>query len=405
MSSLPLEMRLQRAPELRLHVKRDRTIEITGHAGQVLRGGRHTLAVLDAFFGPTKIGAAIERLTSWVSNEYDSAELCETISDLLSVGALVDPGHIVARITPRARTFSGMPVHILMLNDRVRTTRMIAAINAVVQAGDVVVEVGTGTGVLAVAAARAGARHVYAIECGAMASVAREMVQANGLADRVTVIGSLSSDVTLPEKADVFVSETIGNAAFDENILTISRDALVRHLKPNARMIPSELILFGLPVQAPAEWIAQHRVLEEPVATWREWYGIDFSSLMAPRPGLRDEGKLMKLPKPEWPTLGKPVRLAGAKFGPDTGVEMATTNTITATREGELNALIVFFEAILAPRMTLSTDPRQPHIDFPANWYNPVWLVSPLQLCVRDKVRVEFAWEECGSHFWNVFQV
>ena len=109
-----------------------------------------------------------------------------------------------------------------------------------------VVEVGTGTGVLAIAAARAGARHVYTIEGGAMAPVAREVIRTNGVADRVTVVEGWSTEVTLPERGSVFVSETIGNLAFDE-LIAIARDAVRRHLEPGARMIPQQLRLWRCP--------------------------------------------------------------------------------------------------------------------------------------------------------------
>ncbi|MBI5307726.1 MAG: 50S ribosomal protein L11 methyltransferase [Planctomycetes bacterium] len=45
-----------------------------------------------------------------------------------------------------------------------------------------------GTGVLAVAAARAGARHIYAIESTGIAKIAKEVFAANSLAEKITLI-------------------------------------------------------------------------------------------------------------------------------------------------------------------------------------------------------------------------
>ena len=62
---------------------------------------------------------------------------------------------------------------------------------------------GTGSGILAILAAQAGARKVYAVEATDMAAHARELVQANGVADRVEVIQGTVEEITLPEEGKV----------------------------------------------------------------------------------------------------------------------------------------------------------------------------------------------------------
>ena len=101
-------------------------------------------------------------------------------------------------------------MHIAMLNDRRRTASFLAAIRRVVRPGDVVVDVGTGTGVLAIAAAQAGAARVYAVEATGIGKLAEANFRANGLQDRITLVPGWSMQVTLPERADVLVSEVIG---------------------------------------------------------------------------------------------------------------------------------------------------------------------------------------------------
>ena len=64
---------------------------------------------------------------------------------------------------------------------------------------------------LAAASAQAGAKHVYAVECSDIAHTAREIVAANGYADRITVIKGKVEEVQLPvDKVDVIVSEWMG---------------------------------------------------------------------------------------------------------------------------------------------------------------------------------------------------
>ena len=133
--------------------------------------------------------------------------------------------------------------HHSMLVDRIRVEAFMRAILATVQPGDVVVDIGTGTGILSAFAAIAGARQVYAIEREPIIDVAREIVERNGLSDRVTFLEGSSLDIELPERGDVLVSETIGNAAYDEGITRWYRDAKDRLLVDGAAVIPRQLDL------------------------------------------------------------------------------------------------------------------------------------------------------------------
>ena len=97
-----------------------------------------------------------------------------------------------------------------MLADPERTQAYLGAIAAAVRPGDVVVEIGTGAGFFAVAAARAGARRVYAIECSDVADVARELVADNGYADIVEVLHGDALTLSLPERGDVLIEDLRG---------------------------------------------------------------------------------------------------------------------------------------------------------------------------------------------------
>ena len=92
-------------------------------------------------------------------------------------------------------------------------------------ATDVVVDIGTGTGILATCAALSGARRVHAIESSAIADAAEQVFEKNGVADRVNLVRERSTRVTLPERGDLLVTETIGNDLLDEHLLAIVSDA------------------------------------------------------------------------------------------------------------------------------------------------------------------------------------
>ena len=93
--------------------------------------------------------------------------------------------------------------HRYMLHDRVRNEVFRRAIFAAVKPGHVVMDMGAGSGILSVFAARAGARKVYAIERTTIAEFAQEILEANGVEDRVEIIQSDVESVELPEKVDV----------------------------------------------------------------------------------------------------------------------------------------------------------------------------------------------------------
>lgn len=229
------------AADLRLRRQDDGRLAIEVAEKEAWVDGPEVLEILGAFARPVTLAEGLKRLAARAVSGIDWAARADTVRRLVESGVLVERSTGPARIKAGTLGFGGAPMHVRMLNDRVRTSRLLAAIKAEVRPGDVVVEIGTGTGVLAVAAAQAGARQVYAIEAGPLAAVAREFVRANGVADRVTIVEGWSQAVTVPERGDVFVSETIGNAGFDENLIEIARDAMGRLLKPGARMIPRRL--------------------------------------------------------------------------------------------------------------------------------------------------------------------
>ncbi|MEE9382774.1 MAG: 50S ribosomal protein L11 methyltransferase [Nannocystaceae bacterium] len=156
-----------------------------------------------------------------------------------------------------------------MLSDGVRMQAYRRAIEAVVQPNDVVVDLGAGTGIMSLIAARAGAAHVYAIEQSDAIDLARRTASANGLADRITFVQGVSREVTLPVRANVLLSETLGSFGLDENTLEFTMDARDRFLRPQARLLPCGLQTFVAPVE-----LAAHR---RKIAFWREIEGFDFS--------------------------------------------------------------------------------------------------------------------------------
>ena len=134
--------------------------------------------------------------------------------------------------------YAEFEVHRTMICDRVRTGAFRRAIDSVVRPGDIVLDVGAGSGILSVFAARAGAARVYAVERTSAAVLAQELAAANGVAEIVQVIHGDVIDVELPERVDVIVSEWLGGFGIDEGMLVPVIVARDRWLKPGGVMIP-----------------------------------------------------------------------------------------------------------------------------------------------------------------------
>lgn len=156
--------------------------------------------------------------------------------------ALSEPGS-EPYILARELLSCGVPRwHFIIVRDRARNQAYEAALRRAIRPGCKVLEIGTGTGLLAMMAARAGAASVVTCEMKpAVARAAREVIAANGLADRITVVTGHSSSLTAADiggRADILVSEIVSNDLLGEGALPAHAHALAELLKPDAIVIP-----------------------------------------------------------------------------------------------------------------------------------------------------------------------
>jgi len=124
------------------------------------------------------------------------------------------------------------------LFDTKRTNTFMEAINEVVRPGDVVVDAGSGSGVLSLFAARAGAKKVYCIEASQrFIAIIKKNAELNNYQDVLEVIHADATTVTLPEQVDVIISELLSTGLFYEPETEVLNH-LRQYLKPNGRIIP-----------------------------------------------------------------------------------------------------------------------------------------------------------------------
>jgi predicted RNA methylase len=282
--------------------------------------------------------------------------------------------HVLKQILT-ADYFAGSGPHENMLMDKVRCEAYRAALAQMVRPGDIVVDLGAGTGLLSFLAVQAGARHVYAIEMSGIADLAAQLIEANNLRDCITLIRGNSRNIRLPERGDLLVTETLADCGFDnENIIGYTADARRRLLKPGARIIPESCDTFFMPIQSEEFGLGQFPA---------RLYDLDYTPFRLehyhkPLPVATNGKNLVELAEPVgcWH-----VDLLHATKAPGAG-----TIDFRIFRDGRLDGFLGWFETRLCPAVSLSNSPRLPATSWP-QLYFPV--VDQPRLCAGQNLRLE----------------
>lgn len=185
-------------------------------------------------------------------NALATARLCGVardkglLDDALALGLAAigqAPQDMHVRDVVRAALSANIPAfHAPMLHDHPRNRAYARAIARAVRPDMLVLEIGTGAGLLALMAARAGAIVVTCEANPMIAAAAREIVARNGMAERITVVAkpsdALEIGIDLPAPADMLIHEIFGDTLFGEGVVASVTDARSRLLKPDALVVP-----------------------------------------------------------------------------------------------------------------------------------------------------------------------
>ncbi|TXH02957.1 MAG: methyltransferase domain-containing protein [Nevskiaceae bacterium] len=168
---------------------------------------------------------------------------------------------------------SEIELHRKLLGDHARNDAFHAALQRVIRPGQTtVVDIGAGTGFLSFLARRLGAKQCTLIEYTDTLDLAEELARQNRIGD-LRFIKAHSAELAKPPKADVVISETLGNYALEENLLETLVDAR-RYLNKNGVIIPGRLRQYVAPVTSPR--------LQDEIDVWpRVGYDIDLSAARA----------------------------------------------------------------------------------------------------------------------------
>ena len=238
-----------------------------------------------------------------------------------------------------------LDIHRGLLQDRRRTNAFRDAIRRCVTPDSVVLDLGTGSGILALFAAEAGARRVFAIDATHSADLASFLTRHLGFGDRIQVFHEHSAKIELPEAADILVTETLGAFAFDERILSGVIDARARLLKPDAIIIPRRIELYLVPVDDASIYDAR-------IKWWSgKAYGFDFSPLAVFASNMIFVGSIER-----GSFLAAPKIVIDADLAAVNSADVSGRVHFTAARAGTLYGFAGWFRAELADGIELSNE-------------------------------------------------
>ncbi|KAJ2160270.1 Nuclear SAM-dependent mono-and asymmetric methyltransferase [Coemansia sp. RSA 552] len=172
-------------------------------------------------------------------------------------------------------SYAHFGIHEEMLKDEVRTMSYRDSImkNKHIFSGKVVLDVGCGTGILSMFAAKAGAKHVIGVDMSNIIDKAKLIVAENGLSDRVTLLKGKMEEVVLPfDKVDIIISEWMGYFLLYESMLDTVLLARDKYLKPDGKIFPDTATMV-------MSTIEDGEYKEDKLNFWDDVYGFKMSCI------------------------------------------------------------------------------------------------------------------------------
>ena len=284
-----------------------------------------------------------------------------------------------------------------MLADAPRMRFYEAAIARHIRPGCRVIDLGTGTGILAALAARAGAAKVYAIEHSEILTHAREIAVHNHVSN-VEFVSVHSTNFSLDAKVDVILHEQMGDGLFDEEMVANVADLRDRMLAPGGRILPDKFDLYCEPMTLNA-------VRRVPFLWEMNVLGYDYACMERHRPqepayyqrASSDPGLVDHFLGVPQPLLSIDLQTLNES---DLPLEIAFRRTVV--NAGRLDGYVVFFKAHVDDDLSLSSSPldpgRAPH------WGFRLLRTAHDMFEAGDEIEVRLAvgrWPDMDSWYWS----
>ncbi|KPA83698.1 arginine N-methyltransferase type III putative (PRMT7) [Leptomonas pyrrhocoris] len=263
------------------------------------------------------------------------------------------------RRVPTALVEAVNDFHFAMMNDTPRNEFYYNLLKRHIVPGESgVLEIGAGSGLLSMMAAKLDAKWVVAVEGSPeMAALARSNIATNGLQEKVKVLNMLSTELTprdLPEPPSILVSEIFGTLLLGESALDYIADARQRLLRPTTKILPQHAVQYAVPIQCEAL---------QQICTVSSWNGIDLSHVMA----LQDTTSVVftkqygfRMSSVPFTRLSEPIPLLTVDFAATkrSNFKKSYPIEVTATASGTAHAWLLYWIATDGEER-MSTDPAE----------------------------------------------
>jgi protein arginine N-methyltransferase 1 len=289
--------------------------------------------------------------------------------------------------------FADLYQHDRLLADQVRVEAYRCAIAKHVKPGDVVLDLGTGSGLLAMLAAKAGARKVYAIDHGPLIDAARAVAEDNGLStiefQRVN-----SRRFSCQEKLDVILQEQIGDALFEEQMVEHVADLHDRLLKPGGLILPGRFELFVDPIELRAS---------RPFAWQQEIAGLRFSALRSLVQEQPRTYRFKPLPPSDFAhflTRSEPVLRFDLRNVSGSDLPKQVIYQRPVATAGRFDGFCVHFRARFDDEIAFDTSPFGAH----TSWRNPLLRVETRQCAIGETIGLRLSvadWADPTTWCWE----
>lgn len=274
-----------------------------------------------------------------------------------------------------------------MVADRIRFDAYREALARTIKPGAAVLEIGSGAGVFAILAARLGARRVYSLEPANIIQLARDIAVANGMSDRIDFIQEMSTQVELPERADVIVSDLRGILPYLDHAIPSIVDARERLLAPGGVLIPQVDTVWGVPVEGSLCY-------ERNVAVWDAVDGIDCSAghRMSASNTYKFQGSAAE-------SLAEPVHLTTLDYRTVTDSRVRADGSWLIARDGTARGLCAWFDTELWEGIGFSNRLGGPEVLYGQLFFP---FEYPLQLGAGQGLRIRLSADLVGgAYVWR----
>ncbi|KAJ3334968.1 Protein arginine N-methyltransferase 1, partial [Kappamyces sp. JEL0680] len=243
-------------------------------------------------------------------------------------------------------SYSHFGIHEEMLKDEVRTTSYRNSIyqNAHLFKGKTVLDVGCGTGILCMFAAKAGAKQVIGVDMSNIIDQAKIIVKDNGLDGVITLLKGKMEEVVLPvEKVDIIISEWMGYCLLYETMLNTVLYARDRYLAPGGLIFPDKCTMYITAIE-------DGQYMEEKIGFWDNVYGFNMSSIKVTR--VPFYAKKLAIREPLVDTVNAnamastafPFRVIDLNSVKVEDLTFKVPFDITVTRDDYVHAFVVYFD-------------------------------------------------------------